>query len=44
MPLPTKELYTILKTFKGIRHGWANLIIQDGFVIQVDRYEKFRLK
>jgi hypothetical protein len=42
--LSIKELYTVLKMVKEIRHGWVNLIIQDGFVIQIDRYEKFRLK
>lgn len=43
-PLPVKELYTMLKMVKEIRHGSVSLIIQDGFVIQIDKYEKIRLK
>ncbi|MDS1030216.1 YezD family protein [Bacillota bacterium LX-D] len=43
-PLPVKDLHTILKIIKEIRHGSVNLIIQDEFVIQIDKHEKIRLK
>jgi hypothetical protein len=43
-PLPVKDLQYILQMIKEISHGSINLIIQDGYVIQIDKYEKIRLK
>ncbi|ADY57076.1 Protein of unknown function DUF2292 [Syntrophobotulus glycolicus DSM 8271] len=39
-----KELYRIMKMIKEIHFGSLNLIIQDGILIQVNKYEKIKLK
>jgi hypothetical protein len=37
-----KLIIRILKTIKGIRYGYVQIIVQDSKVVQIDKTEKFR--
>ena len=37
-----KLVIQILKSIKGIRYGYVQIIVQDSKVVQIDKTEKFR--
>lgn len=39
-----EELNHIARALRGLRFGSVNIIVQDGFVVQVEKTEKHRLR
>lgn len=37
-----KLVIQILKSIKGIRYGYVQIVVQDSKVVQIDKTEKFR--
>ena len=38
------ELDAIRNALKGLKYGNVNIIVQDGFIVQIERTEKHRLR
>ncbi len=43
-PLREQEVQQIRDALRGLRYGTVNIIVQDGFIVQIDRTEKHRLR
>ena len=39
-----QDLQHIREALRGLRFGTVNIIIQDGFIVQIDRTEKKRVR